>query len=157
MYCDACGALMQEHQNFCRACGKPVAGVPAMPQAGRMAGHLRLVGILWLAISGLRLVGAVSMLSASSFVVRLMPPELMHFVPRLMIGFGFLFLIGAVVGFAAGWGLLEKQPWARMLAIILGALALLDPPFGTALGIYTLWVLLPAQSEEEYRRLSRAA
>jgi hypothetical protein len=30
-------------------------------------------------------------------------------------------------------------------------------PFGTALGIYTLSVLLPAGSEEEYRRISRAA
>jgi hypothetical protein len=27
-------------------------------------------------------------------------------------------------------------------------------PFGTALGIYTLWVLLPAHAEEEYEKLS---
>jgi hypothetical protein len=30
-------------------------------------------------------------------------------------------------------------------------------PFGTALGAYTLWVLLPAQSEQEYEQISRAA
>jgi hypothetical protein len=30
-------------------------------------------------------------------------------------------------------------------------------PFGTALGVYTLWVLLPAKSEEEYRQMERAA
>jgi hypothetical protein len=30
-------------------------------------------------------------------------------------------------------------------------------PFGTALGIYTLWVLLPAQSEEEFRHIANAA
>jgi hypothetical protein len=30
-------------------------------------------------------------------------------------------------------------------------------PVGTALGIYTLWVLLPAQSEEEFRQISNAA
>jgi hypothetical protein len=30
-------------------------------------------------------------------------------------------------------------------------------PFGTALGIYTLWTLLPAKSEEEYRRLARVS
>jgi len=30
-------------------------------------------------------------------------------------------------------------------------------PVGTALGIRTLWLLLPAQSEQEYRRLARAA
>jgi hypothetical protein len=35
--------------------------------------------------------------------------------------------------------------------------ALLSVPIGTAIGIYTLWVLLPAQSEGEYRALAAAA
>jgi hypothetical protein len=35
-------------------------------------------------------------------------------------------------------------------------LSLFDVPFGTALGIYTLWVLLPARSEEEFRQISNA-
>jgi len=38
-----------------------------------------------------------------------------------------------------------------------GFLALLNIPIGTALGIYTLWVLLPQQSDEEYRSLAQAA
>jgi hypothetical protein len=41
--------------------------------------------------------------------------------------------------------------------MILGFISLFNIPFGTALGIYTLWVLLPAASDEEYRALSRAA
>jgi hypothetical protein len=41
------------------------------------------------------------------------------------------------------------------VAIIAGILALWHIPFGTALGIYTLWVLLPATSEAEYRNLAR--
>jgi hypothetical protein len=44
-----------------------------------------------------------------------------------------------------------------MLAIVMGCLNLIHIPFGTALGIYTLWVLLPAQSEREYRNVSQAA
>ncbi len=69
-----------------------------------------------------------------------------------------LFLLSsAVIGIMAGWGLLEHQPWARMLAIVLGCLNLINAPFGTVLGIYTLWVLLPAESEAEYRRLTRVA
>jgi len=28
-------------------------------------------------------------------------------------------------------------------------------PFGTALGIYTLWVLLPAESDEAYEKEAR--
>jgi hypothetical protein len=74
-----------------------------------------------------------------------------------MRGLGGLLLVGAVVGIVTGWGLLERQPWARTLALVVGCFSLLDMPFGTALGIYTLWVLLPARSEEEYRRMARAA
>ena len=64
---------------------------------------------------------------------------------------------GAVLGLIAGWGLLERQPWARTLSIVLACFSLLNAPFGTALGIYTLWALLPAKSEEEYNRLARVA
>jgi hypothetical protein len=41
--------------------------------------------------------------------------------------------------------------------LVMGFLALLRIPLGTALGIYTLWVLLPSQSDEEYRALALAA
>jgi hypothetical protein len=43
---------------------------------------------------------------------------------------------------AAGWGLLQMQEWARILAIILSALSLLGFPIGTIIGAYGLWVLL---------------
>jgi len=36
----------------------------------------------------------------------------------------------------AGWS------WGRPVVLVLGVLDLLDIPFGTALGIYTLWALL---------------
>jgi hypothetical protein len=68
----------------------------------------------------------------------------------------YLFLGSAAVGCIAGWGLLQRLPWARTLAIVLGLLSLIDIPFGTVIGIYTLWVLVPAESEAEYSRVSQA-
>ena len=88
---------------------------------------------------------------------RLLPDEVPQFVHALLPAIGMMFLICAALGIAAGWGLLARQPWARMLTIIFGAFSLVDIPFGTALGIYTLWVLLPAESEQEYRTMSHAA
>jgi hypothetical protein len=71
----------------------------------------------------------------------------------LISAVGILSIVKAVGGFLAGWGLLNRQPWARMLAIVLGVISLFfHIPFGTALGVYTLWVLLPAHSEEEYEK-----
>ena len=86
-----------------------------------------------------------------------MPPDVPLFIPGLLRSIGGMLLAGALIGVVAGWGLLERRPWARMLAIVLGCFNLVDMPFGTALGIYTMWVLLPARSEEEYRQIARAA
>ena len=65
-------------------------------------------------------------------------------------------LILAAGGILVGWGLMNHLAWARTVAVILGVLALFHPPFGTALGIYTLWVLLSDQAGEEYNRLAGA-
>ena len=89
----------------------------------------------------------------------------MHFIPFPMRAFllpiagiiGVFLVASAVAGILAGWGLMNYRPWARVLALVLGVISLLHFPFGTALGIYTLWVLLPAKSESEYRRLARTA
>jgi hypothetical protein len=158
MYCDRCGTLQQAGQNFCSGCGKAVAGnVPMMPVKSRIEGHTRMLAILWLAVSAFRLIPGFVLLTMFSPDRNFLPADVPFFVPGLLHGVGVLYIGCAAAGLFAGWGLLERQPWARMLAIVLGCFSLPDMPFGTALGIYTLWVLLPARSEEEYRQISRAA
>jgi hypothetical protein len=41
-----------------------------------------------------------------------------------------------------GFPLRRRQPWARIMALILGSVDLLLLPYGTALGVYALWILL---------------
>jgi hypothetical protein len=48
----------------------------------------------------------------------------------------------ALPGMIAGYGLLKRKSWARILTIVLGVLNLFSFPVGTAVGVYTLWVLL---------------
>jgi hypothetical protein len=71
-----------------------------------------------------------------------------------LISGGAMLALFAVAYLVFAWGLLERQPWARMLGIVLAFLALLRIPFGTTLGIYTLWVLLPESSGREYDALA---
>ena len=157
LFCDRCGTRLSEAQRFCPSCGKTIGAAPMMPPQGRIAGHVRLLGILWLASAAIHLIPGVFLISFFQTGSGLLPPEVPHFVPGLIHIVG-LFLTGmAVLGILAGWGLLERQPWARGLAIVLACFSLIKPPFGTALGIYTLWVLLPAQSEQEYRGMARVA
>ena len=63
--------------------------------------------------------------------------------------FGFFGLIHLLLA----WGLYHRQPWARVMGIVVGALALIRIPFGTALGVYTLWVLLPEGSGREFEEM----
>jgi len=46
-----------------------------------------------------------------------------------------------------GWGLLKFKRWARLLGIVLAAIAVLKFPIGTAFGVYALWVLFSKQTE----------
>jgi hypothetical protein len=85
------------------------------------------------------------------------PPEVTVWLRPILSFVGWLLLVKAATGFIAGWGLLRRQEWARTVALVVGFVALLNVPIGTALGIYTLWVLLPAQSDEEYKALAKAA
>lgn len=41
-----------------------------------------------------------------------------------------------------GMPLRRRKPWARLAALALGSIDLVLLPYGTALGIYALWVLL---------------
>jgi hypothetical protein len=153
MFCDRCGTQMPAQAATCPSCGRSF--VPLMPRQGRIAGHVRLLGILWLAISALRLLPGLFLMALSS--TKRFSEGVPLFVPSLLSVIGLIFLIIAGIGIVIGCGLLMRQSWARMLTILFGAIGLMDIPFGTALGIYTLWVLLPAEHEEEYRALSRAA
>ena len=148
---------MHGEQVFCPNCGKSAGNIPMMPEKGRISGHVRLLGIFWLASSAMRLLQGIAVLTIFNRHFGVLPPEAPSFLPILMELVGRGLIVAAVVGFAAAWGLLEKYTWGRTLALICGGISLIEVPFGTALGIYTLWVLLPAKSEAEYQQIARAS
>jgi len=63
-----------------------------------------------------------------------------------------LLLALSLPGIIAGFGLIQLQPWARILTIVLSALELMSVPVGTALGVYGLWVLLSPGVEQLFRQ-----
>jgi len=60
MFCDQCGAQLDPNARFCNRCGKQLSAPVAFaaPRPGRVQSHVRLLGILWLALSAFDAVGA---------------------------------------------------------------------------------------------------
>lgn len=61
---------------------------------------------------------------------------------------GLLLIVLSVPGLLAGYGLLRRREWGRILAIVVALLNLFNFPLGTLLGVYTLWVLLQTNANE---------
>jgi hypothetical protein len=75
------------------------------------------------------------------------------FWPAIVVTLAF----GLALSLLTGYALLTKQPWGRIIAIVAGILALFHPFLGTALGIYTLWVVAPGASGVEYDAMANNA
>jgi hypothetical protein len=59
-------------------------------------------------------------------------------------------------GIAAGYGMLKRKNWGRIVGIIIAALNLFSFPVGTALGAYILFVLLQSSAEQYFANGVRA-
>jgi hypothetical protein len=177
MVCQACGVAIGEGVHFCPRCGAQV--VAAQPMYGayppaqmyrpvpRVHRNLQLLGILWCAFGALRLLGGLM----AVFFVKMIwfrrfgdnwqfgrhgqfgpfGPEFMTaLLPVMMV----VAVLASALALLVGYALLTRRPWGRVLAIIVAVLSLFKIPFGTALGIYTLWVLAPESSGREYEEMA---
>ena len=61
MFCDGCGTAVQPGQSFCSRCGKQIVGPVSLmqPIPGRVQEHVRLLGILWLALSAFNTIAGI--------------------------------------------------------------------------------------------------
>ena len=60
---------------------------------------------------------------------------------------GSIFIFLSIPNIIGGIGLYNRQRLGRILALILCFLTLISIPFGTAFGIYGIWVLLNDESK----------
>lgn len=69
----------------------------------------------------------------------------------------FVFLtVIALPGLAAGYGLLRRRSWSRVLAIVVGIINLMNFPVGTMIGIYSCFVLLQEASADYFAQIKMA-
>ncbi len=123
-----------------------------------MEQHVKVLAILHIVLGSLGVLGALTVMLVFGGIAGLVHVTNNPDVPAApiigLIGgvLMIVILVLSVPGIIAGVGLLNFRPWARILAIVLSVLDLIHIPFGTALGIYGLWVLLSPQTEPLFAR-----
>ena len=184
MVCQSCNSMIGPDVRFCPKCGAPAtqASRPSAPPAGpgypapyvaagaaprlRVTRNLQALGILWCLYGGYRiLTGLAGMFFLQFFTShgfghgwpfngrvppQFPPPWMSFFVPVIAT----FTVIAAVLAFVTAYGLITRRSWGRTLAIVAAVLALFKFPLGTALGIYTLYVMAPAESGVEYESIT---
>jgi hypothetical protein len=124
--------------------------------------HVKVLAVLYLVFSAFFLLAAVFLLltfgGASAIVGTAAEPEDAAIALPILgitgIALSGFFLAIALPGLIAGYGLLKRANWARILGIVLSALNLLNFPFGTILGVYGLFVLLHKDTERLFEASS---
>jgi hypothetical protein len=165
MFCSGCGHALEPGQEFCPQCGRAGAPAPLVPgieyQVAGYANKIRTLGILWLVFAGLSLLfGFAGLAFARAFLSGGLggwmhgPMQPMWIFPALM-RFAWVILVGrAVLAAVAGWGLMQHAEWGRIVAIVATILNLFHFfPFGLALGVGTLIVLLGARNWTLYEQM----
>ena len=117
--------------------------------------HVRVLGVIYIALGVLGLMGAALMLigfgGAAGIINASADPEeaalaipILSIVGTALVIFLFAFSLPSII---TGIGLLYFKSWARVLGIVLSAVSLLGFPWVTILGIYGLWVLFSKDTE----------
>ncbi|MGD2091604.1 MAG: PspC domain-containing protein [Candidatus Aminicenantes bacterium] len=118
-------------------------------EKARMEEHVRILGILHIALSALGIIAAVIVFVVLVGSGIITGDEEVIFITRIVgIGVSGLLVLFSLPGIFAGLGLLKYESWARILALILGFINLINIPFGTILGVYTIWVLTNKEVRE---------
>ena len=136
-------------------------------QLDAYAGKIRALSTVWFIYAGLNLVlSFVGMTFARAFLFNHFGPwshgpwmngplRPEWFGPGVLNIIWVFAILWVAFLFVVGWGLKERAPWARILAIVAAFLNLFKfVPIGTALGIWTLVMLMGYRNQTLYDQLA---
>jgi hypothetical protein len=160
MFCSQCSNEVEAHARFCSKCGHELAPatVPAATHHD-MSMHVNVLG--WIYIGCAILTGILGMviIFGSHVLTRFpipwppdMPPGMVPFIGSMVVLAGLLTMLVAGLIAAVGVGLLQYKNWGRILATISAVFMLFSFPIGTAIAVYTYWVLFSEEGRTHYAR-----
>jgi hypothetical protein len=113
--------------------------------------HINILGWLYMLSSALFLViGLVALLFMAGIGLATQYPIAFQILGVVGLSGALFFALLSLPGLAAGYGLLKRYPWARVLALIVAFFNLANFPIGSAIGVYTFVVLLQSGIGEQF-------
>ena len=111
-----------------------------------MEQHFKIVAILQIVMGvlsisiGLLVLGIIA--GAGAFASAMSGNHLAMLVTGTVgVAIAGILMLLSLPSIIAGIGLMKRQEWARILTIVLSIFHLFHIPFGTAVGVYSLWAL----------------
>lgn len=118
-------------------------------------GHVTLVAGLHIGYGSLKLLLALIIYLGIKFAWGFIPDEedtakeilqvVLSILPSVIAFFG-------IVEVLAGISVLSYKSWSRVFTIIVSALNCLNIPFGTAIGVYSIWTLMKPEVLELFEQ-----
>jgi hypothetical protein len=191
MFCQRCGTALDTAAQFCGSCGARTPHNRQLPALSHrsdeispavakqaLAGHVRVMAILWAIYSGFRILMAAWTVVFSRMLLPAVmdtvsktmadqnsgDPDTVPIIQAVMHMLSGFYILSAVISILAGalgfwvaWALMKRERSGRTLALVVACVSLISIPLGTALGIYTLVIFLPTRAERTYRELASSA
>jgi hypothetical protein len=111
-----------------------------------MEKHIPIVGTLWIVFSVLWILLAVFLFVILAGAGMVSGDENAMAILAIIGSFiAFFLIVISIPGIVGGIWLMKRKEWARILVLILAFLNLLNVPFGTALGVYSIWALMNSE------------
>ncbi len=121
-----------------------------------MKSHVDFVGVLFVVWGALTALVGVSTLALGCGAVALIVSSspggqvAAGLTAAVFSTLAFIAIVWGVAHIFIGLPLRRFQPGARLLALMIGSVDLLLLPYGTALGVYALWVLLSEEGKAAF-------
>jgi hypothetical protein len=116
-----------------------------------MEKHINVVAALQIGLSIFNLLIALLVFTILKLIIGFVGDQNSELVLSIIANaIAIIFIIISIPGLLAGFGLYKRREWARILTMIISVIEIFNFPFGTAIGIYSIWALIQPESVAEF-------
>ncbi len=118
-----------------------------------MEQHITILGVLHIAYGALGiLIAMIVFMAVVGGGMLSGDTEAMAITSLVGTSIATFLIVPSLPGLIGGLGIFRYRQWARITLLVVGFINLLIVPFGTILGIYTIWVLMNIEVKDMFEK-----